>query len=181
MNQPPLYTVKGVKSFIGRQGHGFNASLYKDGKKIAFVIDNANGGMLDFQWEKGCQAEEKLLEDYCATLPKWTSASIGMDDGDTTEHATDPEFFMAGLVGEYIDKQGLARQLKKKVIMISDEGRVLNSKNPASPEVLAAFVKNYPTATILNTLPIDEAYRLYRDATAAPAPAAPSAPKSPKP
>ena len=44
------YEVKGVKSFIGMEGYGFNATLYRKGKKVAFCIDSGDGGMVDIQW-----------------------------------------------------------------------------------------------------------------------------------
>ena len=41
------YTVKNVKSFMGREGHGYECSLYSDGKKVASVTDTCDGsGMI---------------------------------------------------------------------------------------------------------------------------------------
>jgi len=45
-----MYTVKNVKTFRGREGHGFNATLCRDGKQIALVMDDASGGEADFEW-----------------------------------------------------------------------------------------------------------------------------------
>lgn len=45
-----MFTVKNIKEFRGMEGVGFNADLYMDGKKIAFVIDDANGGPYNFEW-----------------------------------------------------------------------------------------------------------------------------------
>jgi len=61
-----MYTVKGVKSFRGREGHGFECSLYKDGKKIGTVTDHANGGEVDFYLNDG---EKEHLDAHCASLP----------------------------------------------------------------------------------------------------------------
>ena len=44
------YSVNAVKSFRGMEGHGFNANLLQDGKKVAFVIDEANGGEYHYEW-----------------------------------------------------------------------------------------------------------------------------------
>ena len=44
------YEVRNVKGFTGEDCPGFNASLYCDGQKVAFVIDSGNGGELTFQW-----------------------------------------------------------------------------------------------------------------------------------
>lgn len=44
------YEVKNVKTFVGMEGKGYNATLYRDGVKIAFVIDEGNGGETNVQW-----------------------------------------------------------------------------------------------------------------------------------
>ena len=43
-----MYSVAKVKSFRGTDGYGFNADLMKDGRKIAFVIDEGCGGCLHY-------------------------------------------------------------------------------------------------------------------------------------
>ena len=54
----PIYTVKNVKTFTGMEGLGWECSLYKDGKRLGTVLDDAHGGMLIFHIDK---AEEKIL------------------------------------------------------------------------------------------------------------------------
>jgi len=44
------YSVKNVKTFRGHDGDGFNATLYRDGKKIALVDDDARGGEFRYEW-----------------------------------------------------------------------------------------------------------------------------------
>lgn len=46
----PTYTVRKVKTFLGHEGHGFNAELIKDGQPVAFVMNAADGGPCDFEW-----------------------------------------------------------------------------------------------------------------------------------
>ena len=46
-----MYSVKKVKTFRGMEGHGYNADLYRDGKKIAFVMEEGCGGEPTFEWE----------------------------------------------------------------------------------------------------------------------------------
>ena len=53
------YTIKGLKSFRGNEGHGFNATLYRDGKKVCFVMDSAQGGEMDFEW---CDRKAPFVE-----------------------------------------------------------------------------------------------------------------------
>ena len=45
-----MYHVEEVESFTGRQGYGFSAVLYRDGKRVARVIDEGNGGPILFYW-----------------------------------------------------------------------------------------------------------------------------------
>ena len=47
------FQVKGVKTFIGREGYGINANLYYENKKVAFLRDGGNGGCLDIDWNWG--------------------------------------------------------------------------------------------------------------------------------
>lgn len=61
------YTIKAVKSFMGREGYGFECSLYKDGKRIGTVTDTAHGGIADFYLDDG---EKEKLDAYCETIPK---------------------------------------------------------------------------------------------------------------
>ena len=45
------YQIKAFKSFRGMEGKGYNATLCRDGKPVAFVIDEGNGGEVNFHWE----------------------------------------------------------------------------------------------------------------------------------
>src|SRR6185295_17062882 len=73
-------SVKNVKTFRGQEGIGFTADLYLDGKKIAFVRDNAQGGGYDYEPARnhvGTTEEirawrelEGRLHAYAASLPK---------------------------------------------------------------------------------------------------------------
>lgn len=73
--------IKHMKIFIGREGYGFNASLYVDGKKVAFIMDDANGGPFHYDvFDKVVFAE---LESYVKTLPpivsEWGELEMDMD------------------------------------------------------------------------------------------------------
>ena len=131
-NNPKLYSIKGVKSFMGTEGHGFNASLYRDGKKVAFIIDSANGGEYDYQWSdwkepkvdinvtswmngepitfKGTP-EEKILYEHIETLPP-----IAPDDIITQEMKMDKDIFVSRLIEKYESERWMKRQLKNKFL-----------------------------------------------------------------
>ena len=68
------YTVKNVKSFIGREGYGYSCTLCKDGKKIGTVTDTANGGEVDLYLDS--RELEQELRDYMDNLPEVTIDGI---------------------------------------------------------------------------------------------------------
>ena len=44
------HSLKAVKTFMGREGYGLNANLYRGKKKVATILDDANGGEMDINW-----------------------------------------------------------------------------------------------------------------------------------
>lgn len=44
------YEVKNLKTFMGMDCPGYNATIYRDGVKVAFVIEEGNGGPLNIRW-----------------------------------------------------------------------------------------------------------------------------------
>lgn len=44
------YEVKNIKSFRGMDTDGFNATLYRDGKKVALAIQDGSGGEMTLEW-----------------------------------------------------------------------------------------------------------------------------------
>ena len=90
------YAVRKVKSLRGMEGIGFNAELCRDGKPVAYVMDDANGGEYRYDWYdhdkprvaiKGVNyvgnafeyqgtPEEAKLQAYLSTLPLHTGRSV---------------------------------------------------------------------------------------------------------
>tara|TARA_R100000808_G_C2126181_1_gene136413 strand:- start:687 stop:959 length:273 start_codon:yes stop_codon:yes gene_type:complete len=64
-----MYQVKNIKLFDGREGTGFNATLYRGNTKVAKVVDDASGREVSFNWIDN--QEESLFRTYCLSLPKW--------------------------------------------------------------------------------------------------------------
>ena len=98
------YTVKGIKSFQGNEGLGFNATLYRNGKKVAFVIDDANGGC--FSWHFANKEAEKELTDFVRTLPGWKYQGVAI--------TTDSDMMMSLLVEDTENTQAEIRSFKRK-------------------------------------------------------------------
>lgn len=63
-----MYTVKNIKTFRGMEGSGFSASIYRDGKNVGEVTDDASGGPMQFFWNT--RDEEKAAKDFEKNLPE---------------------------------------------------------------------------------------------------------------
>ena len=73
------YSIKGLKTFMGMEGYGVNASLYYKGKKCAFIIDGGNGGCLDIDYvdaKKHSYVPSHITE-FLKTLPSFTNKERG--------------------------------------------------------------------------------------------------------
>lgn len=151
------YSVKGVKNFRGNEGYGFNATLYRDGKAIAFVIDDANGGVYSYEWKD--KAEEKLLDDHVKTLPKVHEHGM--------ELTVDADWFVSDLVDDYNLEKDAAKMVKGKVAMLKG-GKIYTVKpnlGAITPQFLELVAKKNPTATILNGKPLSELVALLKSTT----------------
>lgn len=143
------YTVKGVKSFRGNEGYGFNATLYKDGKAIAFVYDDANGGCYMYEW-KDKAAEQPLLE-----LAKQKYPDMKFEQMDA---------FVGGLIDDVLLEKDAAKLTKGKVAILKD-GKIYTIKAPngtVTPQFLELVAKKNPTARVLNTAPLSEVVALLK-------------------
>lgn len=143
------YTVKGVKSFRGNEGYGFNATLYKDGKAIAFVYDDANGGCYMYEW-KDKAAEQPLLE-----LAKQKYPDMKFEQMDA---------FVGSLIDDVLLEKDAAKLTKGKVAILKD-GKIYTIKAPngtVTPQFLELVAKKNPTAKVLNTAPLFEVVALLK-------------------
>lgn len=173
------YHVAGVKSFIGMEGHGYNATLYFEGKKVAFVIDDAGGGPLDVQWEGPrdqtrtidggngkvwhvkATAAELALEEAIKGLP---DVVCSFDDPNTGRPATlamTAELFIDDLVNAAQALKDVRKAIKAG-IMFAAEGKVYSTKcDPQSEKVRAQIRRKHPDARMLNDMDEREALDLY--------------------
>ncbi len=165
----PIYTVKGLKSFIGNEGHGFNATLYRDGKAVAFVYDDASGGPVAFEWKdfQGTKVEveieghdgkthtvrmtveEKALFDFTRALPHTVCEWNDPNTGKPAIMAVDSEIYVSDLVNDGMTLKDIARMTKGKVAFIQD-GKVYTIKlEPSEANIAKVKIKNVG-AVILN-------------------------------
>ena len=136
------YTVRNIKTFRGMEGEGFNAILCRDGREIAFVIDDATGGDVHIQWADARPqgAEEKRLFEFLKTLPK--------ERWEDTEYDVTPDIFLAALVDQAQTENRLRRLFRKETLFRlksdrTDDDKWRVFKAPFSPSVKEQLVKRY--------------------------------------
>jgi len=101
------YSVKNVKTFNGREGIGFNATLYKGKTKIAECIDDAHGGETMIRFYPEHRNEEQILVEHCKGLPPVKLFGTSDELFDIT-----PDMFIEDLINEY-QKQKDINKIKK--------------------------------------------------------------------
>lgn len=166
-----VYTLSKIKTFNGHEGQGLNATLLKDGKPVAFILDDANGGEVDFdfrnpgqnaksyeQHKGSAQAEEQAfaafaLNWYTEVYVKTREAAVfaeryGHDTTAPTEQCA-MEMWVADVVDAIDTKRQLDRMAKKKTLFRIKgesyaEGEYRTIKEPYSPRVQQYLDKKYP-------------------------------------
>lgn len=141
-----VFEVKKFKSFIGNEGHGFNAELWMDGKKACFVIDEASGGEYQFQWVN--RDFEKQFGDYVKSLP----VEPLDEDAEDWEKKLYPngrewseDVFMAMLTDLHQSFASLKRKAAKSTLFVlpnCQKGAYYSSNLPFSPENKARILSS---------------------------------------
>ena len=156
-----MLQVKNVKSFIGMEGHGFNCSLYLDGKKVAFVIDDANGGEFHYQWEGKTPQDRTRNEKEVMAVIDALPPEIIEEDAEPWKKSLYPEGFrkikidvyVGRLVDDYENNKKLERQKKTSVPFKTAECKpgtyyVLKHGGKVE-ETKSRILKRYPGAEFL--------------------------------
>ena len=152
--EPPKLEAKGIKTFLGSEGHGFNATLWVNGRKAATVIDSADGGTYRWHWTD--KFAEKIFEAYVGTLPEevhyWEPTPINGPKPEPTATNSftfkpDADSVMGKLVDDALNARRFARLMKTKTVfrLKSDKDgdwRTLNG-GPYSPAARAWLEKKY--------------------------------------
>ena len=110
MNDAKDWAVKNVKSFVGNEGYGFNASVYYKGKRVALAYDDASGGPVVVQWSD--KAAEQALQTHLKTLPE-VPYDYGVVRG---AYKVDEGMFVVRLVDRYEEDKQLKRHCKTKTL-----------------------------------------------------------------
>ena len=139
------YEVKGVKSFLGREGYGFNATMYRNGKRIAFVVDSADGG--DYDWDWVDRKEEIILQTNVDTLPKVAIGCRKWQFGAGGDDLTiDIDWFISGLVEKFENDKAFRTKCKSKTLFIlhsHQEGQYMIDPSPYTAGVKTKIESEY--------------------------------------
>lgn len=165
------YTIKGLKTFRGMEGYGFNATLLRDGKPVAFVMDDANGGPYSYEWKDSATrrqfdstvvnhndepvvamltTEEMKLWVHVRSLPKKEILPGQF-------RHVDPDMFLDGLINEAQTVKQVQRWQKSCTFVIGKDIKTVKGKHLPTPANCAKIRQTYPGAIVLAELSLDDA------------------------
>ena len=145
------YSVKGVKSFTGREGYGFECSLYDGPTRVARVLNEANGASNDYFWTDTDKelTEVEIPHPNGKTIRKKCTPNEAKFLRYIQTFSDEPEaedMFVAQLVDDYENRQRLKRHCRDKTLFrkAGDENgayRVIRSKY--SPQLARQIRQEY--------------------------------------
>ena len=112
------YTIKGVKSITGREGLGYECTLYHNGIKVALVVDVADGGEANYYDVN--DKEWDALKEYVKTLPPVTT-KWGKEADQSFTCDVDIPIFVENLVNDFEFLKQMKRKCKTKTVFRLDD------------------------------------------------------------
>jgi hypothetical protein len=162
------YQVKVLATFRGNEGQGFNGYLYRDGVKVASVLDDASGGPIRIDWLDGLVVGNRVnisthnYEDKPYTYLGSPEEKMFIEyvDGLTyfCEHAKadqrhSSETYIGKLVDSALEEKDLRRWCRKSLVFRlpgDKKGQFHKMSQPYSPDTKAWVLGKHPDAEILN-------------------------------
>lgn len=159
--------LKSIKyaAFASEETSCYSAALWVDGKKIGDVSNNGHGGCDNFH---GDQAAYRLADQWCCANLLTRQYTIEKDGFDAAPSPQDLEELCGELLNDHLIAKDLAKALNSKALFTipGREGLFTKAyKGKVKPDqTLFESVRTaHPGAVILNTLPRDEALKIYRE------------------
>jgi hypothetical protein len=137
--QTPTFEIKKVKTFKGNDCPGYNLDLWMNGRKIAEVIDDGSGGMVQFDYVD-LQVETPFLE-YVKTLPPWDGLEMSED------------LFVGRLYERHEAEKQLKRACAKHTVFKlpqDKKGEFRTMKTPFNEASKTLILKKHPNAVFIN-------------------------------
>ena len=158
--------IRNVKHYpdLSEETEAFSADLLIDGKRIGSVSNRGTGGGDDFHGDHAAyDAADRWLR---ANRPGWSLEPDCPPDR-MMPHTVEDE--VSSILAKLIGMKQMAKDLRSNLIF-RREGeaglytiRVRAPHKPTDPAVQARLIATYPGATILNALPIEEAWTIYSE------------------
>lgn len=114
MTHKPTFTLTGIKRFLGREGHGLNATIKMDGKAVATVLDSGNGGETTVDWYDGKRkSHNEEARKACAEVAEAAYIAAGGDEAEVASYEAMGMTHMKGLIARAADpaNPGYTRQV----------------------------------------------------------------------
>lgn len=155
----PGYEIRKFRPFEGMEGPGFSLDLHRDGKRVATVLEEGNGGMIRLHWTG--RDEEAAFAKVVEARREEASDKKG-EGGMISEKEmlTGPEaagYLVTLMVGAFEAEKRFRRLVKTKTIFTLDDqyetqGAYQEIARPFTPELKAHILKKYAgrRVTILN-------------------------------
>jgi hypothetical protein len=135
-----MYTITKIKTFRGMEGYGLNATICRNGKPVAFVMDEGCGGetMIDFtnplQNGRSYEASKNTWKGEETAFHQFCVAWAKTQDREVPEEERIPAYLAIDWVNHQVDEY----QNKKRF------DRLATIKKPYCPEIQAFLDKKYP-------------------------------------
>lgn len=133
------FTLKGLRSWTGADGIGYQASLYADGLRTAHFTDDGNGGSMRWKIfnQPGMDAFRALAHTSYPTLSE-----------------TDAVDMLAARMSDMEALRAKYRRMTAKETVFyrpaTPMGEYLTVKRPLDDKVRAFILRKYPDAVIIN-------------------------------
>lgn len=156
--------LKNIKTcaFASQETNAFEAKLYVDGKCVGIASNEGHGGP---NWVQAINRQKvQEAEEYAKSLPphKFNGTDLPMN----------LDFLLGLMVEEHLGRKDLERMLKRRIVVThkGEKGLWEFKQDKGSPYHLIEICrmlrqKHSNIDKILNELPFDEAYAIYKSAT----------------
>jgi hypothetical protein len=137
-------TLKGIKTWQGREGEGYQANLLIDGKKAAFFTEDGNGGAM--RWNV---FDVPLFMQYVAEQ----RLNVQMRGHHFDDLNGELDMHAATLVDLAMEEKTLKRWCRTKTVFTLPDTPACSYRtwdHKYSPDVKAALLRKYPAAVIIN-------------------------------
>lgn len=118
------FTLKGIRTFRGRDWDGVQGSIYYKGKKVGWYNDSGDGGAADIDFEGTIEKRNKMDELLKAAAVEYYKRYPMT--GIYADLPIDSELFMSALVGIIDDEKEYKKAVKggyTKLIVYTDPKR----------------------------------------------------------